>query len=118
MRIALVRGCFCALGMCPLHRIVGDIDRNMYKDFLEKKNDPNQQSKDVCKWFGCRKMCRLDWPSRSPDLKIIEIIVAEKFPQLQEEWKKIDQACIDKITDSLPRRCRDVIDSKNAVTTY
>ncbi|EPB75458.1 hypothetical protein ANCCEY_05464 [Ancylostoma ceylanicum] len=66
----------------------------------------------------------MDWPRQSPDLSPIEQLwdelerrlagrkaknIAEKFVQLEEEWKKIPQTTIDALVDPMPRRCRALI---------
>ena len=38
---------------------------------------------------------------------------AEKFAQLEEEWKKISQSTIDVLIDFMPRCCQAVIDAKD-----
>ncbi|VDL68497.1 unnamed protein product [Nippostrongylus brasiliensis] len=43
---------------------------------------------------------------------------AEKFAQLEEEWKSIPQSTIDNLLDSMPRRCQAVIDAKGFATKY
>nr|XP_012234568.1 PREDICTED: uncharacterized protein LOC105679233 [Linepithema humile] len=70
----------------------------------------------------------MEWPSQSPDLNIIEPLweelqrrlankratnTAEKFAQLEKEWKKIPQSTINTLIDSMPRRCQAVIDAKD-----
>ncbi|KAL6742458.1 hypothetical protein Aduo_015606 [Ancylostoma duodenale] len=86
----LVWGCFSAHGMGPIHHIKGIIDRKAYLDILEKvmlpharralgqgfifqeDNDSKHRSSDVQQWFRRRRITRLDWPSQSLDLNIIE----------------------------------------------
>lgn len=147
----MVWGCFSAKGMGPLHHIVGTMDRHMYLDILKNvmlpyalrsfrrrfifqdDNDPKHQSRDVKAWFDQRRVTRMEWPSQSPDLNIIEHLweelqkclvgqraknVAEKFMQLEETWKKITQATINELIDSMPRRCQAVIDAKGYATKY
>ncbi|RCN35444.1 hypothetical protein ANCCAN_18693 [Ancylostoma caninum] len=125
------------------------MDRHVYIDILEnvmlpyarqslqpgfiyqEDNDPKHRSKDVQAWFNHHQVTRLDWPSQSPDLNIIEQLwhelerrlagrkaknVAEKFAQLEEEWKKIPQTTIDTLIDSMPRRCQAVIEAKGFPT--
>lgn len=147
----LVWGCFSARGMGPLHHINGIMDRHVYINILEtimlpfarrsmsrrfiyqKDNDPKHRSADVQKWFQRHRITRLDWPSQSPDLNIIEPLweelgkrlcgkyarnIHEKFAQLEEEWRNIPQTTIDKLIDSMPRRCQAVIEAKAYATKY
>ncbi|KAK9685660.1 hypothetical protein QE152_g37871 [Popillia japonica] len=44
--------------------------------------------------------------------------VAEKFAQFKEEWSKIPQTTMDKLIESMPRRCQAVIDAKGYATKY
>jgi len=75
----------------------------------------------------------MEWPSQSSDLNIIEPLweelqrrlaskratnAAEKFAQLEEEWKKIPQSTINALIDFMPRRCQAVIDAKDFATKY
>ncbi|RCN49239.1 hypothetical protein ANCCAN_04654 [Ancylostoma caninum] len=86
----LVWGCFSAREMGPLYHIQGTMDRHVYIDILknvmlpyasqslqpgfiyQEDNDPKHRSKDVQAWFNHHQVTRLDWPSQSPDLNIIE----------------------------------------------
>lgn len=147
----MVWGCFSLRGMGPLHRICGIMDRFVYMDILtnvmlpyarqklgrafiyQEDNDPKHRSKVVKEWFDRHRVTRMDWPSQSPDLNIIEPMwdelerrvagkkarnVAEKFLQLKEAWEQIPQSTIDGLVDSMPRRCQAVIDSKGFATKY
>lgn len=87
---AMVWGCFSGYGMGPLHRIVGTMDRFMYRDILrdhllpyteeimplkhifQHDNDPKHSSRLVKEWLGNEKIAVMQWPSQSPDLNPIE----------------------------------------------
>ncbi|RCN45330.1 hypothetical protein ANCCAN_08631 [Ancylostoma caninum] len=76
--------------MGPIHHIKGILDRKAYLDILKKvmlpyarralgqgfifqeDNDPKHRSSDVQQWFRRRRITRLERPSQSPDLNIIE----------------------------------------------
>lgn len=75
----------------------------------------------------------MEWSRQSSDLNIIEHLweelqrrlvnkratnTAEKFSQLEEEWKKIPQSKIDALIDSMSRHCQAVIDAKGFATKY
>ncbi|KIH56133.1 transposase [Ancylostoma duodenale] len=99
----LVWGCFSAHGMGPIHHIKGIIDRKAYLDILEKvmlpharralgqgfifqeDNDSKHRSSDVQQWFRRRRITRLDWPSQSLDLNIIEPLWNELKERLAGE---------------------------------
>lgn len=86
----LVWGCFSAFGMGPIHRIVGKMDRFMYKDILQTylvpylddtmplqnifqhDNDPKHSSKLIKEWLMDENITVMNWPSQSPDLNPIE----------------------------------------------
>ncbi|RCN34105.1 hypothetical protein ANCCAN_20055 [Ancylostoma caninum] len=120
--------------MGPIHHIKGILDRKAYLDILKKvmlpharralgqgstfqeDNDPKHRSSDVQQWFRRRRITRLDWPSQSPDLNIIEPLwnepkkrlagklarnVDEKFAQIKEEWSNIPQTTIDRLIESM-----------------
>ena len=77
----------------------------------------------------------LPWPSKSPDLNPIEHLwdqldkrVRRRQQQphtrqqlvnvLQEEWRRIPQRRIRRLIQSMPRRCRAVIDARGGHTRY
>ena len=147
----MVWGCFSMRGMGPLFHLKSIMDRHVYLEILEKvmlpyarnvfgreliyqdDNDPKHQSKDVKNWFAHKRITRMEWPSSSPDLNLIEHMwevldrrirgkkvanVKEKFELLSAEWKKIPQSTIDALIDSMPRRCEAVIKAKGYATKY
>ena len=74
-----------------------------------------------------------DWPPQSPDLNPIENLweivnrrinregVRNKdqlFEQIQKAWAAIPQSFIDHLIESMPRRCKAVIDNKGFATKY
>ncbi|GBM74233.1 Transposable element Tcb1 transposase [Araneus ventricosus] len=111
----IVSGCVSRLGMGPLRRIQGTMDKFQHEDILEntmrlyarnslgrglifqQDNDPNHRSEHIQNWFSRRHVTLLEWPSQSPDLDIIKGVWAElerrlvgrnadeKFSQLEEE---------------------------------
>ena len=76
----------------------------------------------------------LPWPANSPDLNPIEnlwAIVSQKvykthrfsskpelFAALQREWAAVDPALLQKLYDSIPNRCREVIKNRGWPTRY
>ena len=84
-------------------------------------------------WFKNRRVNVIEWPSQSPDLNPIEHLwehvarrlegkkaknADEKFAQLQLEWNQISMSTIDALIDSMPRRCKAVIDANGFATKY
>ena len=77
----------------------------------------------------------LPWPSKSPDLNPIEhlwdelgrrvrqrqqppLTLAQLANALQDEWRRIPQAKIRRLVQSMPRRCRAVAAARGGVTKY
>ncbi|GBM69564.1 Transposable element Tc1 transposase [Araneus ventricosus] len=91
----LVWGCVSRLGMGPLSRIQGIMDRFQYEGILEntmrpyarnsvgrgfifqQDNESKHPSKHIRNWFSRRHVTLIGWPSHSPDLKIIERVWTE-----------------------------------------
>ncbi len=78
-------------------------------------------------WFSDNNVDVLPWPVKSPDLNIIENLwgllaraVYKDFRQYNSEaelkeaivhcWSEIDLSSIEKLYESMPGRCRDVLE--------
>uniref|UniRef100_A0A7I4YQF3 DDE_3 domain-containing protein n=1 Tax=Haemonchus contortus TaxID=6289 RepID=A0A7I4YQF3_HAECO len=100
---------------------------------FQQDNDPKHKSKLLTKWFRDNDVPLLTWPSQSPDLNPIEHLWErlehqvkglrarnehEKFLQLKTAWENIPQEEIDKLIESMPRRCQAVIDARGYATKY
>ncbi|GBM74025.1 Transposable element Tcb1 transposase [Araneus ventricosus] len=91
----MVWGCVSRLGIGPLRRIQGIMDKFQYEDILEntlrpyarnslgrgfisqQDNDPKHRFKHIQNWFSRRQVTLLNWPSQSPELNIIDGIWTE-----------------------------------------
>lgn len=100
---------------------------------FQHDNDPKHTSKFVKEFITKKKIRVLDWPAQSPDLNPIEHLwdelgrrVQEKkhsnkrelWESLQKEWTNITEDSINRLIESMPRRCAAVIASKGMATKY
>ena len=100
---------------------------------FQHDNDPKHASKIVKQWFVEVKINVMVWPSQSPDLNPIENlweildkqIRSEHFSNkekllqvLQRAWSSIDYKIIMNLIESMPRRCKEVINAKGYYTKY
>lgn len=96
-------------------------------------NDPKHVSRKAKTWFRANNVRVLDWPAQSPDLNPIENLwmelkkaVSDAKPQnndelwriCQAEWKSISEEKCRELVNSLPRRCRQLINNKGHATKY
>lgn len=103
------------------------------KYIFQHDNDPKHASKIVKQWFKEAKINVMLWPSQSPDLNPIENLweILDKqirsenfsnkeklFQVLQRAWSSIDYKIIMNLIESMPRRCREVVNSKGYYTKY
>uniref|UniRef100_A0A7I4Z4K4 Paired domain-containing protein n=1 Tax=Haemonchus contortus TaxID=6289 RepID=A0A7I4Z4K4_HAECO len=100
---------------------------------FQHDNDPKHTSRLVADFLQSKEINVMEWPSQSPDLNPIEHLweelarrtsqvpvknADEKFNLLSREWALIPQSKIEALIDSMPRRCRAVVDSLGYPTKY
>ncbi|PIC37922.1 hypothetical protein B9Z55_010100 [Caenorhabditis nigoni] len=100
---------------------------------FQHDNDPKHASIVVKEYIANKRIPVMKWPSQSPDLNPIEHFwehcdrmlrdqraknAKEKFEQLQDVWSKIPQEVLDKLLESIPRRCQAVIEARGYATKY
>ena len=151
----MVWGCITATGPGRICRIEGTMDATLYTQILDDEllgtlgdlgikkkdiyfqqdNDPKHTSRLASEWFSKKKLDKLDWPSQSPDMNIIEHVwdhlehrvrtrtklpsnVTELWDALVEEWHNIEDDYIVSLYESMPRRVQALLDAKGGHTKY
>lgn len=100
---------------------------------LVHDNDPKHTAKTVKKWLSDNGVEVLAWPAQSPDLNITENLwfqvdkrlAGQKFrtPDLLFEavkaaWESLPKQSLETLVESMPRRCKAVIDARGYSTKY
>ena len=102
---------------------------------FQDDNAPCHRSRQSEAWKHTNQIPQLSWPPQSPDLSPIENIwllmkntiknrlyliqnVADLKTQLLRAWNEVPLHYIQRLYSSLPRRCRQVLIQKGAITKY
>ena len=108
--------------------------------FVMQDNAPAHASERTIKEFQERHIDPIDWPPNSPDLNPIEAVwdkmkdyVQERYPSLgrgkqrthdelraivQEAWNSVPDEYLDDLIESMPKRCRAVLEADGGPTKY
>lgn len=96
-------------------------------------NDPKHTAMTVKTWLSNTNIQCIKWPAQSPDLNPIENLWEEVkrklhgqkfsnqnalFDAVKTIWNELSIDLIHRLIESLPRRCKAVIDSKGFSTKY
>ena len=106
---------------------------NCLFQFFQHDNDPKHKAKTVSKWLGDNGIIVLMWPAQSPDLNPIENLWYEAerrlggrkfkkeddlFNAVKKAWAEIPKERLEKLVESMPSRCKAVIDANGYATKY
>ena len=96
-------------------------------------NDPKHTARLVKTWIEESNIKVMEWPPQSPDLNPIENMwmavkrsIGSKvfrngddlFVELEKQWNSITMTYVDKLIDSMPKRCSAVLKNNGYATKY
>lgn len=138
-------------GKTSLHIFSNIMDSDVYECILRKTlipggkklfghdwrllsdNDPKHKSNQCLDLLAEKKVPRVEFPSKSPDINTIENLWSilnenimkdpprtkdELEKKLKKEWAKIDPNLLKKMVESMPRRLQAVIKARGDMTKY
>ena len=148
----MVWACFAASGPGQLDIINGKMNSQVYSYILQENirlsvlqlklnrswvmqqdNDPKHRSKSTTQWLQQKKIPLLEWPSQSPDLNPIEMLMhdlkravhtrhTKNIPELKqfckEEWSRIPPDRCAGLIHNYRKRLAEVIAAKGGSTSY
>jgi len=150
-KTVMIWGAISVDGVGPLVRINETVDSNVYISILrhwlrryypglyggglifQQDNAPAHRTSAVDEWFEGYGIEVLDWPTKSPDLNIIEGIWShlkykfrgrifrdedELWRELQKFWRQVGDRFIQNYYRSLPNRMRALIKAKGGYIKY
>ena len=104
------------------------------EDFiLAQDNDPKHTSRLCKKYLEDHRIRSLNWPAQSPDLNPIENLWSELdrrmrkrkcnseeelFEEVKRNWYQLDNGYLQKLIESMPKRCADVVRSQGRPIDY
>jgi transposase len=101
--------------------------------FFQQDNDPKHTSNHCKQWLLDNNVPTFWWPAQSPDLNPIENLWSildqqtkhrkvnnkdQLFEAIKKAWEDLPVALLNRLVESMPRRCQAVIDSDGWPTKY